>query len=293
VTETDRPLWRWARTEMIMGLPISIHLRERPGSNSEVGAGMDVIETKTFSVGEAEAAVESAFDRLRRCDHIFSPYLADSTLNAVRNGSIGENDAGPEFAEVMILSLDAKERTAGFFDVHFAGPLDPSGLVKGWAAERAAALLAPLPVDFYLNAGGDIACATTRSPWRIGVEHPADPQGLITVVALHGESMATSGTAHRGAHIVRPDDGRPAAGIRQVTVIGPSLTWADIWATALVAAGPGHLLDAASALTGRCTADGYQFFAVADDGKVFLTAGFSRFQVTDQPRPPATILAHR
>ncbi len=293
MTETDRPLWRWARTEMIMGLPISIHLRERPGSNSEVGAGMDVIETQTFSVGEAEAAVESAFDRLRRCDHIFSPYLADSNLNAVRNGSMGEKDAGSEFAEVMILSLDAKERTAGFFDVHFAGPLDPSGLVKGWAAERAAALLAPLPVDFYLNAGGDIACATTGSPWRIGVEHPADPQGLITVVALHGESMATSGTAHRGGHIIAPGDHRAAAGIRQVTVIGPSLTWADIWATALVAAGPGPVLDRAGELTGRCTADGYQFLTVLDDLQVFATQGFEQFQVADQPRPPATILPRR
>ncbi len=32
--------------------------------------------------------------------------------------------------------------TAGYFSAYAAGQLDPSGLVKGWAIERASAMLA-------------------------------------------------------------------------------------------------------------------------------------------------------
>jgi FAD:protein FMN transferase len=50
--------------------------------------------------------------------------------------------------------------------------------------------------------------------------------------------VATSGTAHRGAHIIDEHTGRPATAVRATTVIGPSLMWADVYATAAAARGP-------------------------------------------------------
>ncbi|MBI4939670.1 MAG: FAD:protein FMN transferase, partial [Actinobacteria bacterium] len=42
----------------------------------------------------------------------------------------------------------------------------------------------------------------------------------------------TSGTAARGAHIVDPATGAAPSGLLSATVVGPSLTWADVYATA-------------------------------------------------------------
>src|SRR4051812_42709774 len=84
---------------------------------------------------------------------------------------------------------------------------DPSGVVKGWAVERAAVHLETLPgTDFCLSAGGDLLCRTLNAdapPWRrIGIEDPRDPKRIIAVVPVRTGAVATSGTAYRGEHIV-------------------------------------------------------------------------------------------
>ncbi len=55
---------------------------------------------------------------------------------------------------------------------------------------------------------------------------------------LRTGAVATSGTAARGTHILEPSTGRPATALRSVTVIGPGLMWADVYATAAFARGP-------------------------------------------------------
>ena len=114
--------------------------------------------------------------------------------------------------------------------------LDPSGVVKGWAVERAAAALRTLPdTDFCLSAGGDMTCHTidtAGAPWRIGIEDPRDTSRIRAVIPVHNGAVATSGTAHRGQHLVDARTGRPPSGIASVTVVANSLTWADIDATA-------------------------------------------------------------
>ena len=262
---------RIARAEMIMGLPVSVHLRNVPDSSCWENT--------------AAAAIDAAFDEMRRFDAIFSCYRDDSTLAAVRAGHLPIDDAGAEFAEMLQRAQQAKRLTDGAFDVHFAGTLDPSGLVKGWAAERAGAHLTGFGLDWYVNAGGDITCGAAAEPWRIGIEHPADPAGLITVIGLTGGAVATSGSAHRGAHIIDPRTRAPAVGIDQVTVVGPSLARADVWATAIAARGRPVVQSPADPLLPACVADGYQVFAVAASGTVYATEVFAAFQVDDLPRP--------
>ena len=251
---------------MIMGLPISIHLR-----------GAEAAEPG------AAAAVAHAFAALREADRMFSPYRADSVLRRLAGGEIDLTATPADFRTVLALAEHARDRTAGAFDVRASGWLDPSGIVKGWAAERASSLL---PADSYLNAGGDLAIRSPAEPWRIGIEHPADPTGLLTVLRVCHGGVATSGSVHRGPHIIDPTTGAAASGIQQATVIGTSLTWADIWATAIVAAG-NRALNAGSALITRCLADGYDALLVSDDGSTWITAGFGAHIAPDTPTPPA------
>jgi len=121
------------------------------------------------------------------------------------------------------------------------GGLDPTGLVKGWAATRALEILADAGVaGAMVNAGGDIATAgepAPGEPWRIGITDPDDRGRLLCVVPSPG-AVATSGTYERGPHIIDPFGGLPRARYRSATVVGTDLAWADALATGLAAAGP-------------------------------------------------------
>jgi thiamine biosynthesis lipoprotein len=225
--------------EQVMGMPISLALRGRHATDRR-----------------ALAAWAEVLEVLREVDRVFSTYRADSAVSRLGRGELALADCPPEVAEVLALGAAAEEASGGAFAVRRAGPggavvLDPSGVVKGWAAERAAAALRALPdTDFCLSAGGDLLCRTLdpgAPPWRIGIEDPHDPSRLLAVVPVHTGAVATSGTAHRGAHLVDARTGRRPLGVASVTVVAASLTDADIDATAAYAQGT----DAARWLAGR------------------------------------------
>jgi thiamine biosynthesis lipoprotein len=129
--------------------------------------------------------------------------------------------------------------------MRYEGRLDPTGIVKGWAAERAARRIAEAGASgVSVNGGGDVQLLGVpgpERPWRVGVADPLRPGGLAAVVSALGVNelaVATSGTAERGAHIVDPRTGRSAVtDLVAVTVVAPRLTWADCWATAAFAMG--------------------------------------------------------
>jgi FAD:protein FMN transferase len=221
--EDVAPMPRRAFVEQIMGMPISIHVREpRP-------------------MPETDVAVAQVFSTLRRVDEVFSTWRADSDLMRIRRGDLEPGDAHPWLAEVQGLCVDAQERTGGLFSAAYdrVGGYDPTGLVKGWAVEQAAAHLAHVPtISFCINAGGDILAGLGRdagaSPaWRLGIEDPRDRTHVSAMVPLRVGGLATSGAAARGAHVVDPRDGLPVDRPGSASVWGPSLMWADIWATAL------------------------------------------------------------
>src|SRR5450759_1820513 len=122
-----------------------------------------------------------------------------------------------------------------------AGRLDPSGVVKGWAIERASDILrAGGSANHAVNGGGDIQLAGEAAPgqpWRVGIAHPHQPGELVTVVSGRDIAVATSGTAERGDHIVNPVTGRPATELASITLVGRDLTTVDAYATAAAAMG--------------------------------------------------------
>ncbi|MDG9718271.1 FAD:protein FMN transferase [Streptomyces sp. DH24] len=191
------------------------------------------------------AALDEAVAGLHRADEVFSTYREDSQVMRLARGELAVGDCDAEVAEVLELAADAERVSEGWFSTSYEGRLDPTGIVKGWALERAARRIAAAgAAGVSVNGGGDVqllGVPGAERPWRVGVSDPLRPGGLAAVVSAAGAAelaVATSGTAERGAHIVDPRTGRPAVtDLLAVTVIGPSLTWVDCWATAAFAMG--------------------------------------------------------
>ncbi|GEC04540.1 FAD:protein FMN transferase [Streptomyces spinoverrucosus] len=191
------------------------------------------------------AALDEAVAGLHRVDAVFSTYREDSQISRLGRGEVTVGECDPEVAEVLELAAEAERVSEGWFSTTYEGRLDPTGIVKGWAVERAARLLAAAGVSgVSVNGGGDVQLLGVPGagrPWRVGVSDPLRPGGLAAVISAAGTdelAVATSGTAERGAHIVDPRTGKSAVtDLLAVTVVAPRLTWADCWATAAFAMG--------------------------------------------------------
>lgn len=210
-------------------------------------ASLHIRAASSASRPQIEQAAQQAFALLARADGVFSSYRPESDLMRHRRGELALEDADPWMAEVMTLSAEAVEATGGLFTTDLVGPdgscgWDPTGIVKGWAADRAAEVLRAVPgVVFCLNIGGDLIAGRGAGPipaeiplsWRVGVADPAAPGRVSAVVTVEEGAMATSGTAERGRHIIDPRTGAAAeTELTSVTITGPSLAWTDVWATA-------------------------------------------------------------
>jgi thiamine biosynthesis lipoprotein len=178
---------------------------------------------------------------LQRADAVFSTWNEHSPMSQLRRGEITVGQAPPEVAAVLDACETARSLSQGWFDPWaMPGGLDPTGYVKGWAAQRALDSLAgPGLRGAIVNAAGDIAtfgCPGTGRPFRVGIVDPDDRRRLACVVEIIG-AVATSGTYERGPHLVDPWTGARSSRAASASVTGPDLGLADALATALVVAG--------------------------------------------------------
>lgn len=199
----------------------------------------DDVDSSVFN-----AAVVSLRREMERLEELFSVYRADSEISRINAGTLHHLDASPEVIDVLDACAWLEQVSGGAFSVRRSrdsGSIDPSGFVKGWAAERASRLLADAGLHhWYLGVGGDYVARggmANGGPWRIGIIDPRDREMLVGTVEIMDGAVATSGTAERGAHIWDPRTGGPAGSFLSVTVTGPSLTWADAYATTVFVMG--------------------------------------------------------
>ena len=212
-----------------MGTAVSVHIA-------------DVVPQET-----ADVAWESVGVFLRDIEDRFSTFLPTSEISRINAGELHMLDASPDVVEVLDACTWLEHLSDGVFNVRRPnGSIDPAGFVKGWAAERAASLLAGAGLqNFYLRIGGDIqthGVQATGEKWRVGIVDPHNATRIRSYVDIpENWAVATSGTAERGQHIWGKDAQPASTQFSSMTVIGPHLMWADAFATIGFALGNGGI----------------------------------------------------
>ena len=192
-----------------------------------------------------DTAVESVKAFVIEVDEVFSTYKDGSFVSRLRRGEIEIDECPADLQEVWQLCAIARDLTGGAFDPWaVAGGFDPSGYVKGWAADRVAAILLEAGCEnIQVNAAGDLTLRGrvvekgVAGPWKIGVVNPDNRQEVLRIFEINDGAIATSGTYERGAHIYDPHTGTIAIGAKSATVLGPDGGLTDALATALMVAG--------------------------------------------------------
>lgn len=231
---------------------------------------VDLFGDDYLDKGPLSRAVDAAEGVLREADDVFSTWRTESPLSRLRRGELTLRDAPRVIIDVLAMCRAARRASQGWFDPwSMPGGVDPTGLVKGWAAQRS---LDPLRgwglCGALVNAAGDVASfggPSAGEPFRLGVVRPDDPQRLACVVASP-DAVATSGTYERGNHLVNPFTGAVAP-TSSATITGPELGLADALATALALAGPAGL-----EFVGPL--EGYEGLVIDPSGRVVASDGF-------------------
>ena len=205
-------------TRLLMGMPITVEVTDLAAN---------------------QKTLDEVFAYFVSVDDTFSTYKESSEISRLNRGELTEDQCSGDVRTILALAEQTRYETHGYFDIRHDGALDPSGIVKGWAAQHAADLLAERGFrDYYVDAGGDVQVSGSRqgSPWRIGIRNPFDRREIVKVLALTHCGLATSGTAVRGQHIYNPHrPGEPIRDIVSLTVVGPNVYEADRFATAAFA----------------------------------------------------------
>ena len=163
------------------------------------------------------------------------------------------DEALAELAERVghqLLSVDADGGT--LTKAHPGVEADLSAVAKGYAVDRVAEALDSMGYHRYLvEVGGELRAGDAKAngdPWRVAIETPnVAVREIYGVVELAREGVATSGDYRNFyeldgveyAHLIDPRTARPARHSgASVSVIHPTATAADAWATALSVLGP-------------------------------------------------------
>ena len=195
---------------------------------------------------ELSAAIDEVQQFFFEVDRDFSTFKSSSEISRIRRGELEIDDASSYVQQVWQLCEYARELTVGAFDPWRAeGGFDPSGLVKGWAAEIAAQMLVESgAVNVLINASGDLVLRGGQPsedgavrPWNVGISNPEYVEHVVKTFDVVDGSVATSGDYEKGAHIIDPHTGLIAIGARSASVIGPDGALCDALATALMVDG--------------------------------------------------------
>lgn len=196
-------------------------------------ASVDVPECKK------EKVFKATFDRFHEIIERFSPFKPDSELCRFQRGELSEKQLSSEMKKIKKACEEAEKITSGYFSAYFAGKFNPTGYVKGWAIAEAGRVIERHGYRTYcIGVGGDIlARSDSDKVWKIGVQDPTDKQKILDKLSISNGTVATSGSYERGGHVINPKTKEPNNELLSMTVIGPDIIWADVFATAAFAMG--------------------------------------------------------
>lgn len=131
--------------------------------------------------------------------------------------------ANPQMSDIVIEDGKAWSRNP-------AVRLDLGGYAKGYALDRAAALLRARGIrNALVNIGGNILALGQhgKRPWRVGIQNPRKSGALASLELRDGEAIGTSGDyqryfeleGKRYCHLIDPRSGWPVQGVQAVTIL--------------------------------------------------------------------------
>jgi FAD:protein FMN transferase len=126
--------------------------------------------------------------------------------------------------------------------------IDLGGIAKGYAIDRAVAILTEQGVDHaYVSLGGDSHVMGQRGDrlWQVGIRHPRQDDSIAITLPLTDGAVSTSGDYERFFlrdgepvhHILNPRTGKPASDVTSVTVLAPHSVDADALSTTVFVLG--------------------------------------------------------
>ena len=189
-----------------------------------------------------DLACKQAHSYFQEIDATFSTYKETSEVSRLRRGELEIQDASLSMKIVWERCARLRDLTLRAFDPWAVpGGFDPSGFVKGWAAQESLRFFADVGITrIQINAGGDLVLRggfDDEHPWKVGIAHPEMKDQIAKTIEIFDGAVATSGTYERGAHIIDPRVMVPAVGARTATVVGPDAGTADALATAVIVDG--------------------------------------------------------
>lgn len=191
-------------------------------------------------------------------------------------------------------------RGSGAVKRRASASVDLGGIAKGYGIDRAvAALRSAGCAGGLVDVGGDIRCFGKRPGggyWTIGVRNPFRPEQteLVATLRIPAGAVCTSGNyfrfveigGSRYSHIIDPRTGKPADAAPSVTVVAPTATTADAWATALSVLGT----DGLKLLPTGAGIEAMLIVGTPDRWRIHMTKGFRSLlagEVKAPARPPA------
>jgi thiamine biosynthesis lipoprotein len=251
------------QTRWLMGMPITVEI---------------------VDASATAGAFDEVYGYFNYVDQIFSPFKETSEVSRINRGELSFTEACADMQIILELAEQTKHDTNGYFDVWHNGKFNPSGVVKGWAIDEAAALLYMNGFrNFFVDAGGDVQVQGKNErgqAWTVGICNPFDLSQIVKTVTLDDRGIATSGSYMRGAHIYNPhhnDD--PLDDVVSITVIGPDVLEADRFATTAFAMGRMGVYFIESL-------PGFEAYQIDRRGQATMTSSF-RAYVSDPVRETA------
>jgi thiamine biosynthesis lipoprotein len=164
--------------------------------------------------------------------------------------------------------------------------LDLGAIGKGYAVDSAVAVLRQEGIKSALiNAGGDIYCLGRRNKnkkWEIAIRHPRKQEGVLALLKLENQAVATSGDyeryfmieGERYSHVIDPRTGQPcAAAPASVTVLTDSCFAADALATSVLVLGGTKGIDLINHIENT---EAVAVDADSDNFSIFFSKGFKK-----------------
>lgn len=263
--------------------------RFRPDSELSV---LNAASGTTAEVSEDMAdLVENALAAAEMSHGVFDPSIIDAleaagydrSIDLIRAGGTQVHATAPspsgKWSRIMV---DRARRTV---TLPAGTRLDLGGIGKGWAVDRAAAMLKALGPGL-VDAGGDMRAWGDQpgidegDGWLVAVDHPMQPGTDIAWLKVRDASAATSSVVTRrwagGHHLIDPRSGKPAdTDLLSVTVVAPSTMQAEVAAKVALIQGK----DAGLAWLERQS--GVEALLAGADGSYYGTSGITRFLFDD------------